>query len=136
MCNTTTYDESGIYELTCNTCKLSYVGQTTCNLKLQYQEHLRYIKNNNLQSTFALHILQNRHEHGTIDNTVTLLKPLNNTTMLTPYEQFFIKSTYQQGKIIMEQAPGEQNPLFQLIIDRAYTLNVDNSGSILPISTT
>jgi hypothetical protein len=67
---------------------------------------------------------------------VTLLKPLNNTTVLTPYEQFFIKSTYQQGKLIMEQAPGEQNPLFQLIIDPAYTLHVENSGSILPISTT
>jgi hypothetical protein len=67
---------------------------------------------------------------------VTLLKPLNNTTMLTPYEQFFIKSTYQQGKIIMEQAPGEQNPLFQSIIDPAYISHIDNSGSILPIPTT
>ena len=79
--------------------------------------HIPYIKNNNPQSAFALHILQNWHGRGTVDSIMTLLKPLNNTTMLTPYEQFFIHSVHQQGKLITEQVPGKQNPLFQLIID-------------------
>ena len=32
----------GIYKLICNTCKLSYVGQTSHNLKQRYQQHTRY----------------------------------------------------------------------------------------------
>ena len=52
---------------------------------------------------------------------MTLLKPLNKTSMLIPYEQLFIQSLHQEGKLIAEQYPGEQNPLFQLVIDPSYT---------------
>lgn len=52
-----------IYKLTCNTCKLSYVGQASHNLKQRYQEHIRYTKQNNPPSTYTLHILNNNHEH-------------------------------------------------------------------------
>jgi hypothetical protein len=45
--NTPTHNNRGIYKLTCNTCKLAYVGQTSQNLKLRFQEHTRYIRNNN-----------------------------------------------------------------------------------------
>ena len=67
-----------IYQLKCNTCNLSYIGQTSRNLKTRYNEHVRYIKNNNPQSAYAHHILNNRHEFGTIESTMTLLKPLHN----------------------------------------------------------
>jgi len=76
----TPHDTSGIYSLTCNACKLAYKGQTSRTLK----EHTRYIKNNDPQSAYALHILHNRHEYGPIDKTMTLLKPLSNTSLLTP----------------------------------------------------
>ena len=39
----------GIYKLTCNTCKLSYIRQTSRNLQQRYQEHIRYIKQNDPQ---------------------------------------------------------------------------------------
>ena len=47
--NTTTHsptphDTSGVYSLTCNTCKLAYVGQTSRTLHLRYQKHTRYIR--------------------------------------------------------------------------------------------
>ena len=49
--------------------------------------------------------------------TMTLLKPLNNTSLLTPYEQFFIHSLHKEGKLSSEQNPGEPNPTLQLAID-------------------
>ena len=67
---------------------------------------------------------------------MTLLKPLNNTPVLTMYEQFFIHSLHQRGKLITEQEPGEHNPLFQLILGPAYTPIVDTSRPILPTPTT
>ena len=57
-CPPSPYDRSGIYKLTCVKCNKSYVGQTSRNLR-RYKQHTRYIKNNNPQSAYALHILNN-----------------------------------------------------------------------------
>jgi uncharacterized protein (UPF0147 family) len=119
--NTPYHNRSGIYKLICNTCKLAYVGQTSRSLKLRYQEHIRYIRHNNPQSAYAQHILQNRHEYGPIDHSMTILKPLKDTTLLTPYEQYFIQTLHQEGQLIPEQFAGEKNPLLQLAFDPTYT---------------
>jgi hypothetical protein len=68
------------------------VGQASRNLKQRYQEHTRYIRNNDPQSAFAQHILNNQHAYGTIEEIMKLLKPTNHTSMLIPYELFFIQS--------------------------------------------
>ena len=74
---------------------MSYIGQTSRNLKQRYREHIRYIRNNNPQSVYAQHILQNRHEYGSITDTMTLLKPIYKMSMLTPYEQLLIQTSLQ-----------------------------------------
>jgi len=66
--NTPYYNRSGIYKLTCNTCKLAYLGQTSRSLKLRFQEHIQYIRNNNPQPTYAQHIRHNQHEYGPVDH--------------------------------------------------------------------
>jgi len=104
--NTAYYNRSGKYKLTCNTCKLAYVGQTSRSLKLCFQEHTRYARYNNPQSAYAQHILHNQHENGPIDHSMTILKPLNDTTLLTPYEQYFIQTLHQDGQLIPEQFAG------------------------------
>ena len=114
---TTPYDRSGIYSLTCNTCKQLYVGQTSSSLRVRFQEHTQYIKYNNPQSAYAQHILHNQHNYGPKDKTMTLLKPLNNTSLLTPYEQFFIHSLHKEAKLISEQNLDELNPILLLAID-------------------
>jgi hypothetical protein len=114
--NTQTYNKSGLYKLTCKTCKQAYIGQTSHNLK-RYQELICYIKNNDPQSIFAQHILNNQHEYGTTDEIMKILKPINYTSVLIPYEQLFIQSHYQYRQLITEQNPGEHIPLIQLGID-------------------
>jgi hypothetical protein len=54
--------------------------------------------------------------YGIIHDLMTPLKPLSNAKMLIPYEQFYIQSLHQAGKLISEQYPSEPNPLFQLAI--------------------
>jgi len=56
-----------------------------------------------------------------MNNPMTLLKPLNNPNMLTPYEQFYLQPLHQEGKLIPEQCPGDPNPLFQLAIHPTHT---------------
>jgi len=98
------------------TCNKTYVGQTSRNLKERYKEHTRYIKNNHPQSAYALNILNNQHEYGPIEKTMTL-KPLKNTSPLTPYEQFFIQAFHKSERLVSEQNPGEPNPLLQMAMN-------------------
>jgi hypothetical protein len=97
------------------------VGQTSLNLKQRYQERIRYIRNNDPQSAFAQHIPNNQHEYGTIEEIIKLLKPTNHTSILIPYELFYIQSHHQHGQLISEQNPGELNPLIQLGLDTVQT---------------
>jgi len=52
---------------------------------------------------------------------MTLLKHINHTPSLIPYEQYFIQTHHQQNELIAEQSPGEYNPLIQLAIDTTQT---------------
>jgi len=81
--NTQEQDRSGIYKLTCNTCQMLYIGQTSQSLKQRYHEHIRYVRHNEPQSAYPQHILNHKHEYGPINNTMTLLKQSRNFTMIT-----------------------------------------------------
>jgi len=125
-----------IYQLTCNSCNLSYVGQITCSLKVRYKKHIRYIRYNKPQSAYAQYIICSQHEYGTMNNVMTLLKPLNNPNKLTPYEKFHIQTLHKKGKLIPEQYADDPNPLFQLAIHPPYTTWQGQSCSIpLPVLT-
>jgi hypothetical protein len=117
----TLHDMSGIYSLTFNTCKQAYVGQTSRSLILRYQEHTRYIKNDP-QSVYAQHILHNRHEYRAIHKTMTLLKPLSNTSLITPYKQYYIHSLHKEGKLISKQSPVNPNSLLLQATDPSQPL--------------
>ena len=118
---TTEYEKSGIYKIACNTCHKAYVGQTSRSLKARYQEHTRYIKNNDPKSAYALHILNNRHEYGKINDTMSLLKPINEPQLLLPFEQMYMQALNHNNELIPEQQPNESNPLFELIQNKHIT---------------
>ena len=111
------HDKSELYKLICKTCNKAYVGETSRNLTLRFREHIRYIKNNDLQSAYAQHIPQNIHEYGSVKDTMSLLKPIHKMPLLVPYEKLLIQTFHHKGNLIPEQNYGEKNPLFQLAID-------------------
>ena len=48
----------------------------------------------------------------------TALWPYSNPWITQlPYEQYYIQSLHQAGRLIPEQSPGETNPLFQTAIN-------------------
>jgi len=119
--NTQEKDKSGIYKRTCNTCQMSYIGQTSRSLKQRYQEHIRYIRHNEPQLAYALHILNTKNEYVPINNTMTLLKHINKTSLLLPYEQLYTQTYHQHKQFISEQYIGERNPIYQLIHNTFHT---------------
>jgi hypothetical protein len=59
------------------------------SIKQRFQEHTRYIKQNEPLSAYALHILNNKHEYGPIQGTMTLLKHIENLPLPVAYPGFF-----------------------------------------------
>jgi hypothetical protein len=112
---TAEYEKSAIYKITCNTCQKAYVGQTSRNLNLRFREHVRYVKNNDPRSAYALHILNSRHEYVSINDTMTLLKQINKPSFFLPFEQMYIQIFHRNNELIPEQHPNEHNPMFELL---------------------
>jgi hypothetical protein len=77
-------------------------------------EHTRYIKNNDPQSAFAVHVLNNRHDYGDL-NSISLIRYVKKGPTMNTFEQFYIQLYAFNNKLINEQHPGEYNPLFQLL---------------------
>jgi hypothetical protein len=105
---------SGIYKLKCRTCNKAYVGQSGRPITLRQKEHIRYIKTNDPISAYLLHILNNRHEYGPVDQTLELLKPCQKGSKLNCWETFFIHQLHQQNCLITEQQITDTNPLYAL----------------------
>jgi hypothetical protein len=91
----TSTNSSGIYKLKCNTCNNSYVGQSVRSIATRHKEHRRYIRTNNPIPAYVLHILNNRHEYGTAEETLELLKPCNKGTKMNGWESFYMPAFHQ-----------------------------------------
>jgi hypothetical protein len=107
-------DPSGVYEMKCSTCNKVYVGQSGRTRAVRFKEHTRYIRSNNLKSAYATHILENRHECGTKENTLQLLKTCQKGMHMVCWEALFIQVLHHQKVLIEEKQVNDTNPLFQL----------------------
>jgi hypothetical protein len=112
--NNNIYLHSGIYEIICQICKRSYIGQTGRKLEIRYKEHIRCIKGNNKQSAYAAHILNNLHDFGPIDTTMNLLHRAPKVRRINTLGNYYIQLFYFRKSIIREQTVSKINPLFQL----------------------
>ena len=84
-------DPSGVYKLKCSTCNKVYVGQSGRTIGVRFKEYIRYIRSNNSTSACATHILENRHEYGTKQNTLQLLKACQNGKHMDCWEALYMQ---------------------------------------------
>jgi len=104
----------GIYKLKCKTYNNVYVGQSGTSINIRHKEHIRYIRTNNPLSAYAQHILQNRHEYGTMADTLQLLKTCRKGTRLNCWESLYMQVFHQHNVLITEQQVSDTNPLYEL----------------------
>jgi len=117
-------DPSGIYELKCKTCNKVYVGQSGRAIVFRFKEHMRYIRSNNSTSAYAARILDNRHEYGTKEDTLKLLKKCQKGKYVDCWEDLYMQTFHQKKVLINEQQIGDANPSLRL--QRHYTLPDSN----------
>jgi len=107
-------DPSGIYELKCKTCNKVYIGQSGRAIGIRFKEHMRYIRSNNSTSAYAAHILDNRHEYGTKEGTLKLLKKCQKGKHMDCWEALYMQTFHQKRVLVNEQQMGDTNPLFEI----------------------
>jgi len=107
-------NSSGIYKLKCNTCNNSYAGQSGRSTATKYKEHTQYIRTNNPIWAYALHILNNRCEYGTAEETMELMKPYNKGMRKNCWETLYKQAFYQRNILIEEQQVNDVNPVYNL----------------------
>jgi len=73
----------------CLTCNKTYVRQTGRNLKLRYHEQIQYIKNNNPQSAYAMHI-NHRNHSGAMQDTMDRIMATQKGTRMNCWESYSI----------------------------------------------
>jgi hypothetical protein len=103
-------------QLKSNTCNGAYVGQSGRAINIRYKEHIRYRWANNPKSAYATHILDNRHEYGTEENTLQLLQAFQKGTRMDCWETLYIQALHQRKVLITEQQVNDTIPLFELAI--------------------
>jgi hypothetical protein len=109
--NTQNRNPSGIYEVKCKTCNKKYVGQSGRPITTRHKEHIHYIRSNNTTSAYAAHILNNRHEYGTAENTLKLIHPCRKGQKMNDWEYLYIQLYRQLDQLITEQQVNDPNPL-------------------------
>lgn len=115
---TPTSERSGIYEISCENCNKKYIGQTKRSIKTRFKEHISCIKNKQInRSSVAAHVFASSdnneppHNIGPFEESVRLLKTVQNPRKLDAYESLLISKT----KNVMNADNGNiLSPLFDL----------------------
>jgi len=64
---------------------------------------------------YVLHILNNRHEYGTKEHTMELIKGCSKGRLVNCWESMYIQEYHRKGHLITEQQILEHNLIFDLI---------------------
>jgi hypothetical protein len=82
---------------------------------MRHRERTRYIRTNNPNSSYAMHILYNQHKYAStppppLERTLRMFQPCHKGTFMNIWETLFIQQLHHQRLLINEQSPQETNP--------------------------
>ena len=112
------YDNSGIYQLTCPTCSMKYIGQTGRQFRVRFQEYFRDFKYGNGKSRFAAHLLENKHSIGPMDNIMETLHTTGKGRMMDTLERFYIFWETKINNQINDRLTIKPNIIFETIAQK------------------
>ena len=99
---TPTNKQSGMYQINCADCDKMYIGQTKRNISIRAAEHMRNVKNIEIdKSAIASHVWNKNHR---INKEPKLLKQLHRRKELNVWEKIFIYKN--NNKILNFEIPG------------------------------
>jgi hypothetical protein len=130
---TNTYEQTGIYNLTCQSCYKVYVGRTGRNITTRFKEHIRKIRSNKDESAFARHILNQGHQYGPMEQIMKLVEHARKGSIMDIKEDYYIYKFRKRNKLIEERKITKdnenQNNLFDIAIGHEHTPTAHVTGN-------
>jgi hypothetical protein len=100
-----------------------YIGQTGRNLKTRFKEHIRSIRYNKDESTYAQHILNRGHQYGPIEQVMEVVEQAQKGGLMNIKESYYIHKFKRRKELIEEQkskkekGKDNQSLLFEIAIE-------------------
>jgi len=88
---------------------MKYVGQTGQSFRIRFQEHYHDFKFNNNKSKFAMHLLENHHSIGNIDDIMEVLYKTKKGRTMDTIEKNYIHKETKNGNQINDKNTLNQN---------------------------
>jgi hypothetical protein len=119
-----------VYKLTCPECNKAYVGQTDRSFSQHYWKHLRAFKHDYHSSSFALHLTEQKHPFGPINEIMLILHLQGKSTHMNALERFYIHKETLNNNQLNDNIPS--SPTRSLTPFLTMTLNPHRHSLPLP----
>ena len=95
---------------------MKYVGQTGRSYRVRFQEHHRDFRYNNSKSKFAVHLIENEHSMGHIDNLMEILYINRKGRIMDTTEKYYTYKETKEGNQINDKNTVKQNKIYDALI--------------------
>jgi hypothetical protein len=117
--NENKYNKSGIYQIKCSDCNMTYIGQTGRSFTTRFKEHIQALKSNNktsMKSTFAEHLLNTNHNYKNMEENLHILEFLKKGEKMDAKENLYIYLEHQdKPHNLLNTQIETNNPIYQKI---------------------
>ena len=111
------FSRSGVYQLTCPDCGMTYTGQTGRDFTSRYNEHKRSFRNNTHTSKFAEHLNNHMHSFGPIQDVMKILHFQQKSPHLNTLERFHIHKEAASHNHLNDEHTITPNQIFDTILN-------------------
>jgi hypothetical protein len=106
-----------VYKLTCPDCGKAYIEQTNREFHTRFNEHKRAFHHNPQQSKFTLHLTEQKHSFGHINNIMQIIQPQKKGRHLNTIKRFYIyKEAHKGNQLNDDLTIAPTNKIFDTII--------------------
>lgn len=108
-------NKAGVYKLICGSCNKCYIGKTNRTFDIRIKEHLRAFNNKKTTSTYAEHLLQEKHVPNPKFKILHVSQKKNVVDLLEIVE---INKLKYEDTIVNNQLVLNNSPLLNLFVKR------------------
>jgi hypothetical protein len=110
------YTQSGVYKMTCPDCNKAYVGQTGRDFITRFNEHKNAFRLNHRTSNFAIHLIEELHSFGPIQNTMQIPKCYTKGTRLNTKERSYTYAECVKNNHLNDEHTITPNRIFEVLL--------------------
>jgi hypothetical protein len=110
------FSKSDVYQLTCPDCSRKYDGQTERSFPTRFQEHFHDFKYNNCKSKLAIHLIEEKHSTGHINDIMGVLYTTTKGKLMDTIEGYHIYKETHNNNQINDKNTIKPNAIFDILV--------------------